>query len=81
MRAVSVTLVRPREGSTAFVLDHDIREVASNVVQVREIDPPKHSKPVRWVLYTAESISTFAACLEVVESYEQRPIVEGIINA
>ena len=77
VRAVSVTLVRPREGSTAFVLDHDIREVASNVVQVREIDPPKHSKPVRWVLYTAESISTFAACLEVVESYEQRPIVEG----
>ncbi len=77
VRAVSVTLVRPREGSTAFGLDHDIREVASNVVQVREIDPPKHSKPVRWVLYTAESISTFAACLEVVESYEQRPIVEG----
>jgi hypothetical protein len=77
VRAVSVTLVRPREGSTAFVLDHDIREVASNVVQVREIDPPKHSKPVRWVLYTAESISTFAACLEVVEFYEQRPIVEA----
>lgn len=77
VRAVSVTLVRPREGSTAFVLDNGIREVASNVVQVREIGPPKHSKPVRWVLYTAESISTFAACLEVVEFYEQRPIVEG----
>jgi Transposase Tn5 dimerisation domain len=77
VRAVSVTLVRPREGSTAFVVDHDIREVASNVVQVREIDPPKGSKPVRWVLYTAESISTFAACLEVIESYEQRPIVEA----
>jgi hypothetical protein len=77
VRAISVTLVRPREGSTAFVFDHDIREVASNVVQVREIDPPKHSKPVRWLLYTSESISTYAACLEVVESYEQRPIVEA----
>jgi hypothetical protein len=77
VRAISVTLVRPREGSTAFVFDHDIREVASNVVQVREIDPPQHSKPVRWLLYTSESISTYAACLEVVESYEQRPIVEA----
>jgi hypothetical protein len=77
VRAASATLVRPREGSTAFVLDHDIREIATNVVQVREIDPPKHSKPVQWVLYTAEPVSTFAACLKVVEYYEQRPVVEA----
>jgi hypothetical protein len=77
VRAMSVILVRPREGSTAFVIDRNIREVTSSVVQVREIDAPKGSKPVRWVLYTAESVSTFAACLQVVESYEQRPIVEA----
>ena len=76
VRAMSVTLIRPREGSTAFVVDHDIREVATNVVLVQEITPPEHSTPMRWVLYTAESVSSFPACLEVVESYEQRPIVE-----
>jgi hypothetical protein len=76
VRALSVTLVRPREGSTAFVLDHDIRELPTNVVQVQEIDPPKNSTPLQWVLYTRESVSSFNACLRVVEYYEQRPIVE-----
>jgi hypothetical protein len=77
VRATSATLIRPREGSTAFVLDHDIREVPTNVVQVQEIDPPKGSKPVRWVLYTRESISTYDACVSVIETYEKRPIVES----
>ncbi len=76
VRATSVTLVRPREGSTAFVLDHDIRELPTNVVQVQEIDPPKNSTPLQWVLYTRESVSSFNACLRVIEYYEQRPIVE-----
>jgi len=74
--ATSVTLVRPREGSTAFVLDHDIREVPTNVVLVREINPPKNSKPVRWVLYTQESVASYPACCQVIEYYELRPTVE-----
>lgn len=74
--AASVTLVRPREGSTAFVLDHDIREVPTNVVLVREIDPPKNSRPVQWVLYTQESVANYAACRKVIEYYELRPTVE-----
>jgi hypothetical protein len=76
VRATSVTLVRPREGSTAFVLDHDIRECLTNVVQVQEIDPPKNSTPLQWVLYSRESVSSFKACLKVIEYYEQRPLVE-----
>jgi hypothetical protein len=76
VRALSVTLVRPREGSTAFVLDHDIRELPTNVVQVQEIDTPKNNTPLQWVLYTRESVSSFNACLRVIEDYEQRPIVE-----
>ena len=50
VRATSVTLQRPREGSTAFVLDRNIREVPTNVVQVQEIDPPKNCTPLQWVL-------------------------------
>jgi transposase-like protein/transposase Tn5 family protein len=76
VRATSVTLVRPREGSTAFVLDHDIREVPTNVVHVQEIDAPKNCTPLQWVLYSRESVSTFGACLKAIEYYEQRPIIE-----
>ena len=76
VRAASVTLVRPREGSTAFVIDHDIRDVPTNVVQVQEIGTPKNCTPLQWVLYTRESISTFALCLKVIECYEQRPTIE-----
>lgn len=76
VRATSVTLVRPREGATAFVIDHEIQEVPTNVVQVQEIDPPANTTPLRWVLYSRESVSSFNACLRVVGYYEQRPVVE-----
>jgi len=76
VRATSVTLVRPREGTTAFVLDHDIREVPTNVVLVQEIDPPNNSKPLQWVLYTQESVTSYAVCRKVIEYYELRPTVE-----
>ena len=77
-RTTSVTLIRPREGSTAFVLDHDIREVATNVVLVQEINAPRSCTPMQWVLYTRESVSSFQACLRAIEYYERRPTVEGI---
>lgn len=76
VRAAEVTLLRPREGSTAFVMDRDIREIQTNVVEVREAHPPKNSEPLRWVLYTREAASSFEQALRVVEHYEQRPIVE-----
>jgi hypothetical protein len=76
VRATSVTLLRPREGSTAFVLDRNIREVPSNVVQVQEVNPPKNCKPLQWVLYSAEPVSSLAESLKVITFYEQRPLVE-----
>ena len=41
VRSTSVTLVRPRAGTTAFVLDNEIREIPTNVVQVQELDAPE----------------------------------------
>ena len=76
VRTAEVTLLRPREGSTAFVMDHDIREIVTRVVEVREVRPPEKENPLRWVLYTREPASTFAEALRVVEYYEQRPRVE-----
>lgn len=76
VRTTSVTLLRPREGSTAFVMDRDIRELESNVVEVREVDPPKGCPPIRWVLYTRESVASYAAAEQVIEFYERRSGVE-----
>jgi hypothetical protein len=76
VRATTVTLLRPREGSTAFVMDRDIREIESNVVEVREVDPPKGCPPIRWVLYTRESVANFPAAVRVIEYYERRSGVE-----
>jgi hypothetical protein len=76
VRVAQATLLRPREGSTAFVMDNDIREIETNVVEVREADPPTGCAPVRWVLYTSEPATTFIQAQKVIEHYERRPIVE-----
>lgn len=76
VRAAEVTLLRPREGSTKFVMDRDIREIATNVVEVRETHPPKNASRLRWVLYTREPVSSLPQALRAITHYEQRPTVE-----
>ena len=76
VHAAEVTLLRPREGSTKFVMDRQLKEIGTNVVEVREVHPPKNCVPVRWVLYTREAASSFAQAVRVIEFYERRPIVE-----
>jgi hypothetical protein len=76
VRAAEVTLLRPREGSTAFVIQRDIREIPTWVVEVREVRPPQKQQPLHWVLYSRESASTFEEALRAIAYYEQRPRVE-----
>jgi Transposase DNA-binding/Transposase Tn5 dimerisation domain len=76
VRSASVTLLRPREGSTNFVMDNDIRTVSTNVVEVREINAPNSKSTLRWVLYTREPVSSLKRCMNVVTHYERRPMVE-----
>jgi len=76
VRSTSVTMLRPREGATAFVMDNEVREVPTNIVEVLEVKAPKGSEALRWVLYTHESVASFNDCIHVVEHYEQRPVVE-----
>jgi hypothetical protein len=61
---------------SALVMDHEICEVPTNIVEVLEVKAPKGSAAIRWVLYTQESVATFEDCIRVVEHYEQRPVVE-----
>lgn len=74
--STKATLLRPREGAAAFVMDLDLNAIDTNIVCVREPDPPAGCEPVNWILYTRERNSTFASCLKVIEYYEQRPLVE-----
>lgn len=67
VRAAQVTLLRPREGSTAMVMDRDIREIETHVVQVQEVRPPKGCTAVRWVLYTRERAGTFEQAIRSIE--------------
>ena len=76
VRAAEVTLLRPREGSTAFVMQRDIREIPTWVVEVRELRPPQKQAPLHWVLYSRESALTFEQAEQVVTHYEQRPRIE-----
>jgi hypothetical protein len=76
VRTAEVILSRPREGSTAFVKDHEIHEIPTRVVEIRELRPPKNQQALRWVLYTGEPASTLQEAMRVVGYYEQRPHVE-----
>ena len=72
VRGAQITLLRPREGSTTFVMDRNIEEIDTQVVEVREVNPPKGCEPVRWVLYTREAVSTLEQALRCIEHYEKR---------
>ena len=81
VRSCPLMLVRPPEGSTSFVKEHDIREITTNMVEVREVDTPKGCEEIRWVLYTREPVSTNKASIEVIGGYEHRPIIEEFHKA
>ena len=43
----SLTMLRPRGGATAFATDYDVRDVPTNIVEVREVTAPKGSAVLR----------------------------------
>ena len=45
--------------ASAFVMDNEVREVPTNIVEVLEVKAPKGSAAIRWVLYTRESVASF----------------------
>jgi hypothetical protein len=49
-----VTSISANVEFTAFVMDNNIREVPTHVVEVRELNAPKGSDALHWVLYTKE---------------------------
>ena len=71
---------RPRDVSR-WVQDSGIRQIAMQVVEVREVNPPQGVKPLYWVLYTGHPAANFDEAWRVIEFYEKRPLVEDYHKA
>ena len=46
------------------------------VVEVREVQPPRGVAPLRWVLLTTLPVTSFTRAWQVIEYYEKRPVIE-----
>lgn len=64
-----------------WLRDLGITRITMNVVEVREVAPPKGVKPLRWVLLTSLPVASFHQAWTVIEYYEKRPIVEEFHKA
>lgn len=56
-------------------------KVELNVVRVMEVDPPVGEKPVEWILFTSEPISTTTEILRIVDIYRARWTIEELFKA
>jgi hypothetical protein len=96
-RAVTVSTNRGHAGRTAQVSvssaavkilsphfargEHSNNPLATWVICVREIDPPKDESPLEWILLSNVPAPTFAAVGERIDWYACRPIIEEFHKA
>jgi hypothetical protein len=76
VRSARITMLRPKTGISSYVRASGIQEVEMSVVEAREVNPPRGTQALRWVLLTHERVSTFGGAWRVIERYEQRPLIE-----
>lgn len=76
VRYAAVTMPRPRSGVSRYARKRGVREIAMWAVEVREVDPPKGAKPLRWALLTSEPVKDFNDVWRIIEHYQRRPLVE-----
>lgn len=80
VRFAAVTMPRPKMTS-GWVKECGPREIPMYVVEVREVLPPSAKRknkfePLHWVLLTSHPVQSFEDAFEVVDLYEQRPLIE-----
>lgn len=76
VRCARITMPRPRSGISRYVRDSGISEIGMWVVEARETNAPRGTKPLRWVLLTSEEVRTFQDAWGIIEWYEKRPLIE-----
>jgi hypothetical protein len=75
IRTGHVKIPRPRHVSP-WVRKRKQEPIAMNVIEVVETNPPKGTKPIRWVLFTSLPVSSWARVWELIGFYEQRWLIE-----
>ena len=64
-----------------FTRECGISFLTMNVIEVKELNPPRGQKPLRWVLYTSHAVTCWEEALTVIGYYERRPLVEEFHKA
>ena len=72
---IKVTYPRPTHHSS-WVKSCGVKEITVNVVIARELDPPKGSTRILWVLLTTLPVDTLADAMQVIQDYEKRWLIE-----
>jgi hypothetical protein len=80
VRFGSLTIPRPQHVSK-WVEQSDIEEIVMWVVETREINPPRGTKPARWVLLCSEEVRNFEGAWQMLEHYEKRWLIEEFHKA
>jgi hypothetical protein len=75
VRAAPVTLI-PTGRKTPYLRKFGDLKISEWVVEAREVNPPRGSTPVQWVIHTSENSSTFEDAWRILEYYEARWAVE-----
>jgi Transposase DNA-binding/Transposase Tn5 dimerisation domain len=75
IRVAPFVLTMPKR-KTPYLKKIGSRRIAEWVVEAREIDPPKGTTPVQWVLHTSEPVATFEQAWQILEYYEARWLIE-----
>ena len=76
IRHVRVVMPRPKNGTSRYVRDCGIEEIPMELVETREVNPPRGATPLRWALLTSEPVQEFADAWKIIGWYEKRPLIE-----
>lgn len=74
-------LMPPPQVLTPWLRAHDASPLKLWVVELREIAPPPGATPLRWVLYTMETVNDVDAAKKIIAWYERRPTIEDYHKA
>lgn len=80
VRFSAIGMLRPRNCGH-YARSCGISFITMNVVEIRELNPPRGQTPLHWVLLTSHHVATFDDAWKVIEYYEKRPLIEEFHKA
>jgi hypothetical protein len=80
VRVVAISIPQPRR-RTPYLRQLNFRGLTQTLVELREVDPPRGTPPLRWVLWTSLPVTTLEEALAVAAIYEQRWLIEELHKA